>query len=97
MLAEELAERLSMPVEHAPHLEAGVRGACGNVGALNGTWDGIGVGHTGRDIFLARVGEDEAFLYVQVAAVVADADQYRVVRLLRDLRPREAVFAEQEL
>src|ERR1700728_1602700 len=93
MLAEELAQRFGVPVECPPHLKAGVGGARGELRAPAGTLPD----QVGGDVLLATVGEEEGFYHVQVATVVDDADQQRVVAVLGDLWPGKAVLLDQEL
>ena len=88
MLAEELAQRFGVPVECSPHLEAGVGGARGKLRAPAGAW----AHQIGGDVLLAAVGEDEGFYHVQVATGVDDADQQRIVAILRDLWTGKAVL-----
>ena len=92
MLAEELAQRFGVPVECSPHLEAGVGGARGKLRAPAGAW----AHQVGGDVLLAAVGEDEGFYHVQVATGVDDADQQRIVAILRDLWTGKAVLPDQE-
>ena len=77
--SEEFAHFLDVPVEHLPHLKPAVSRACGQLG----TRGGVGAHHIGRNVFVAAVGEDEAFLDVQVTAVVANATKPSLICVRR--------------
>jgi hypothetical protein len=86
---------LGMPVERPSHLVAGVCGAGGDFCSSGSTGQVVCMEQSHRDVLFAAVGQDQARFDIEIASVVADADQQRVgAAITLDLRADEAVFIE---